>query len=570
VAFTKKQSSRRSRAPSPLAEIAKRLGISALRPGQQEVIESVLAHRNTLAIMPTGAGKSFCYQLPALYLPGITVIVSPLISLMQDQAQKLQDAGVEAAQLNSAFSAGEQERAMHDIARAASEFVFTTPERLSDPEFMETLKRNHIDLLVVDEAHCISQWGHDFRPAFLDIRAAREALGNPPVLALTATATSEVIDDIRKQLGTPDMQVINTGVYRQNLQYQVVHAVSEEEKLARVRQLTQSTRGSLIVYTATVKAAEAVFEMLSEAGEAVTRYHGRLPTKERTRNQEQFMSGEARVMVASNAFGMGIDKPDIRGVIHYQMPGSIESYYQESGRAGRDNDPAACTLIYHLADRRVHQFFMAKRYPSADELWQVYCALMADEPGPVEISFEALGEALPALAANKLRVALHLLDDAEIVSSGAGHAYRLVKRGLKLEDMEETVRPYRERSDQDREKLERMVFYAQTGMCRWKVLLTYFGDSVEWTRCGTCDNCLRPPPEPPPPPRKEQIVTLRAEESRFHSGDAVRVAKFGEGRVVQVAGERVTIQFPDSAKRTFLSDYVSPMNEQGSDRVGAA
>ncbi|HWI14120.1 MAG TPA: RecQ family ATP-dependent DNA helicase, partial [Burkholderiales bacterium] len=277
-------------------------GYTELRPGQEEVIASVLDGRDTLAIMPTGAGKSLCYQLPALYLPGTTVVVSPLISLMKDQADKLDAAGVHTAQVNSTLTEREEASELKSIAGTRREIVFTTPERLADPEFIAALKRNTIDLFVVDEAHCISQWGHDFRPAFLEIGTALQALGDPQLLALTATATGNVVDDVRTELGRPGMRVINTGVYRPNLRYAVAHVTSDAEKLARLQSLLEKNAGSGIVYCATIKTAEAVYQALREAGVEVTRYHGRLAARERRDNQDAFMSGASRVMVATNAF----------------------------------------------------------------------------------------------------------------------------------------------------------------------------------------------------------------------------------------------------------------------------
>ncbi|MFP5405401.1 MAG: RecQ family ATP-dependent DNA helicase, partial [Gammaproteobacteria bacterium] len=293
-------------------------GIDRLREGQLEVITRALAGEDSLAIMPSGGGKSLCYQLPALHRDGMTVVVSPLISLMKDQADKLEEIGVAAEQLNSAQPQREQDASMERMGEAASKIVFATPERLADPEFIAALKSQPLALFVVDEAHCISQWGHDFRPAFLEIGNALQVLGQPPLLALTATATADVIDDIRRQLGRPKMPLINTGMYRPNLRLQVAQATREEEKLERLLEALARARGCGIVYTSTVKACNEVYEQLRDAGHEVARYHGRLPAGERRENQDRFMGGEARVMVATNAFGMGIDKPDIRFVLHYQ------------------------------------------------------------------------------------------------------------------------------------------------------------------------------------------------------------------------------------------------------------
>ena len=331
-----------------------------LRPGQREVIDSVLAGRDTLAIMPSGAGKSLCYQLPALQMRGTTIVVSPLIALMKDQSDKLGERGLDAAAVNSALSERERREAMRRIRASEADFIFTTPEQLADPAFVKKLKANPIDLFVVDEAHCITQWGHDFRPAYAGLGAALRALGSPTLLALTATATPEVIEDIARQLGRPRMRVLNAGVYRPNLYFEVLQTTNEAEKKQALLEVVRSG-GAGIVYCATVKAAKAVHGWLAGQGVAAELYHGRLGGRERTRGQEAFMSGRARTMVATNAFGMGIDRQDIRYVVHYQLPGSLEAYYQEAGRAGRDGKEARCTLLYDHADRRVQLYFARRR-----------------------------------------------------------------------------------------------------------------------------------------------------------------------------------------------------------------
>lgn len=529
-------------------------GITRLHEGQHEVISRVLGGEDTLAIMPTGAGKSLCYQLPALHLEGTTVVVSPLIALMKDQADKLDKAGVAVEQLNSALRKSEQDASMERIAGAQADIVFTTPERLTDTAFVDTLRGQRISLLVVDEAHCISQWGHDFRPAYLEIASALQALGEPPVLALTATAIADVIEDIRQQLGRPRMHVVNTGIYRPNLRFQVAQSTREEQKFDQLLQALSRTQGCGIVYTATVKACEEVHDRLRAAGESVTRYHGKLPAAERHANQDRFMGGDARVMVATNAFGMGIDKADVRFVIHYQMPGNLESYYQEAGRAGRDGKPADCVLLFYRKDKQVQQFFLAKRYPSADDLQAVHAVLGA---AGVPLRQEAISGTLNGITENRITVALNLLHDGGIATMSRARTWSL-KSGAdaSLERLQSLAAAYEEKAERDQEALERMVFYAQTGFCRWRVLLEYFDEPmVEDERCGHCDNCLRPPVEAAP---LEEIVVPAAPASPFKAGDEVRVPRYGDGRVEQVAGEEVTVAFPDGSTRAFVAEYVTP------------
>jgi len=529
-------------------------GITRLHEGQQQVISRVLDGQDTLAIMPTGAGKSLCYQLPALHLDGTTLVVSPLISLMKDQADKLEKAGVSVEQLNSALRKSEQDASMQRIAESGTAIVFATPERLADPDFITAMKAQKIALLVVDEAHCISQWGHDFRPAFLGIGQALDALGQPPVLALTATAISEVIEDIRQQLMRPRMHVVNTGIYRPNLRFQVSQATREEQKLSQLMEALSNTRGCGIVYTSTVKACEKVHEKLAAAQMPVTRYHGRLSSAERHGNQDRFMNGDARVMVATNAFGLGIDKADVRFVIHYQMPGTLESYYQEAGRAGRDGQPADCVLLFFRKDKQVQQFFLARRYPTADDLQAVYAVLSA---APEPLHLDDIAAPLHGLSSNRITVALTLLRDGGIAKTNRSRAWSL-SPGAKadLDRLRQLARSYEDKAERDQEALERMVFYAQTGFCRWRVLLEYFDEpSMEGERCGHCDNCLRPAVMPVVEPALAEIPLPVAS---FKSGDEVSVPRYGGGRVEQVAGDEVTVVFPDGTRRAFVAEYVHP------------
>ncbi|TWG88437.1 ATP-dependent DNA helicase RecQ [Cupriavidus gilardii J11] len=541
--------------PPAAALLRERFGVSSLRPGQAQVIDSVLQGHDTLAVMPTGSGKSLCYQVPALLLEGLTVVVSPLIALMQDQAEKLEDLDMDPAVVNSAVGDAEADDALRSLARRRERLLLTTPEQLQDPEVIASMRRNRIALLVVDEAHCISQWGHDFRPAYLGIPDAVEALGRPPVLALTATATDTLIHDIAAQLRLRSLCVVKAALYRPNLHYAVRHVAGDAERLSAVCELVRRERGSGIVYCATVREAERLHAGLVEAGIDAALYHGKCGVAQRRDRQAAFMSGECRVMVATNAFGMGIDKPDVRFIIHAQLPGSLDAYYQETGRAGRDGEAARCTLLHDERDKRVQQFFLANRYPNAALLEEIVQALRA-APRDGPFSVERLHDTLPRIGMRKLQVALKMLRDTGLVERTADGGHRVREGTGDSEAVVAIARQYEARSSKDKETLEAMLRYARSGQCRWAMLLQYYGEHGGPQRCGHCDSCVqaaeaaRHPVEPAPEPRRG------APAPRFAEGEQVRARRYGVGTVVATTRERVDVRFPDGAIRRFVPRYL--------------
>ena len=585
----------------------RRFGISSFRPGQALAIRNVLAGIDTLAIMPTGAGKSLCYQLPALELPGVTLVVSPLIALMKDQHDKLDQLQIEVLRLDSTLSPRDEQAALARLSENRPCIAYVTPERLGEPRFRERLATVNVSLFVVDEAHCISQWGHDFRPAYLGLGEAVAALGRPPVLALTATAPPKVKDDILAQLRLSEdgeASVIDIGLDRPNLRYHVIKAASERKKQALLLRLIEKQQGCGIIYAATVKTVDALADFLWSQGVECGRYHGRMRAKDRERVQSAFMEhSEPRLMVATNAFGLGVDKQDLRFVIHYNFPGSLESYYQEAGRAGRDGQPADCVLLYQPEDKRIQSFFLGGRYPTPEQTRAVAEALVhvtdgaiatddTDDNDDVYKPVKDIAERADA-PAKKARVVLSFLKEVGFAAEAPGARFApLATEPPSIENLARAASRYEQKRAQDRARLASMLRYAQSHLCRTRLLVTYFG-YTDAAACGTCDNCLRSAKAAAPREAETVAAALAARragsdpEARralleealrrgrggrgralkiervkrpvfgpLEKGDIVRHATWGEGEVVRVVGDSVYTFFPVHGEKLLKTSFL--------------
>jgi ATP-dependent DNA helicase RecQ len=467
--------------------LRREFGLRHFRPGQEQIIRSVLEGRDTLAVLPTGGGKSLTYQLPSLLLPGLTVVVSPLIALIRDQFEKLRAQGIEAIRLDSSLTPTEREETLTLLEEGEQKVVLITPEGATGPGFKKRLGDNPVSLLVIDEAHCVSEWGHDFRPSYLALGALADDLGRPTVLALTATAPPQVREEIVKRLGLRDPAVVVRPVARPNLRFEVVPCDAEDHKRRELIQYLRRLRRPGIVYCATVREVEELGALCKLARIPAEIYHGRLTKAERDHAHKRFMSsGKRIVMIATSAFGLGVDKPDIRYVIHYQVPGSLEAYVQEAGRAGRDGLASRCILLWLPEDLAVQRHFLSEGPATRSQIQKVLTGLEAwsQDGRTVEPAILAMST---EVGVTRTKAVLEGLREAGLVVEEEG-AFRLIGQPKIGDAIKLLTRSNEERRTADRRRLDGMINYANGTECHVMHIRRYFEDA-EPTPCGRCDIC---------------------------------------------------------------------------------
>lgn len=462
-----------------------KLGFETLRPGQREAVQAILDEHDVLVVQPTGSGKSAIYQIAGLMIEGSTVIVSPLIALQKDQVDSINELdAAEAVVVNSTQRAAEFRETLERIAEGEVEFIFLAPEQLAKPETLERLKASNVSLFVVDEAHCISEWGHDFRPDYLQLAPVIEALDHPRVVALTATASPEVRAEIVERLRMRDPKVFVQGFDRPNIYLRVDHFNSEKEKLESLVHRVHWADKPGIIYVGTRKNAEEIMHSLAEEGIDAVFYHGGLNAKERHSIHERFMSGSAEVIVATNAFGMGVDKADVRFVYHYDVSDSLDAYYQEIGRAGRDGEKAEAVLFFRSENIGSQRYRTGEGKLQPQQLEQIAERIGAEEQ-PVHP--DELAEEID-LPERKLANALHRLEDAGAIEALPTGEVQVVEDVDLSEAAKLAAEEQEKRTERKKQRLEQMRDYAESSGCRREILLRYFADDFTGP-CDNCDNC---------------------------------------------------------------------------------
>jgi len=518
-------------APEAVREAALRLGIQRLHPEQKRAIAEVCAGRDVLMVLPTGFGKSACYQIPSMILPKPVLVVSPLLALMRDQSQKLAALGVPCVRLDGTVRGKERAASLARVAAGGSLLVLTTPESLFNEEVIGALGKSGISMAAVDEAHCISEWGYDFRPAYLQLGERIRTLGRAPILALTATATPKVRDAVQRFLGMEDAVTISSSPHRSNLAFDVVRC-GEGARLRAMLRLAFRVRRPGIIYCSTTREVDEIYAILQRFGIPSHRYHGKMNATERTKNQDGFMRrGRRTVMVATNAFGLGIDKPDIRYVMHYHAPGSLEQYVQEAGRAGRDGRRANCILLYAPEDRKIHEALLGRSRVRPEQLYKLGRALAAwaGEDKTPSLSALALSANLGTRTTSAL---LALLEEATLVRFDQTEVHVTVPADQIEEEARQLATQFETLRTQDARRLDAVADYADETRCRASFLSGYFGEDPDF-RCGLCDRCRggaeRPDSffEPLVPPRR---AVRRREAQRGRGGRRGREGDRGRGR----------------------------------------
>jgi ATP-dependent DNA helicase RecQ len=517
-----------------------RFGYETLRGGQETAIHGLLNGHDTLAVMPTGSGKSAIYQIAALLIPGATVVISPLIALQQDQVEAIAEQDVGGAiQVNSTMRVGDRTEAFKDLEEGDLEFMFLAPEQFNNPETLEKLQAAKPSLFVVDEAHCISEWGHDFRPDYLRLGTIIEALDHPLVLALTATAAPPVRTEIIERLEMREPHIVVQGFDRPNIWLGVLRFEDKSEKQQSLIKAVVEAEKPGIVYAATRKQAEEVAELLQAQNVNAIFYHAGMKSKEREAAQITFMEDEAEVIVATTAFGMGIDKPNVRFVFHHSISDSVDAYYQEIGRAGRDGESARAILFYHPDDLNLRRFFASSGQIDLEQVEQVATVVQAQEE---TIDLKAL-KTQTDLSKSKLRTALGHLEAVDAIAILPSGEVTATESSLDLNQLAAEAIEVQERHQQyERSRLEMIRGYAEVQDCRRKYMLNYFGEELG-EPCGRCDRC-------------EAGITSQDEKQPFPLNSRVTHQSLGEGMVMRYEGDKMVVLFDDAGYKTLGVELV--------------